>query len=97
MTPCKRVEIIIDEPLLRRVLAVLDDVGAPGHTVYRNLTGSGNRGTRRGDELTGVFNNCCVVVACEERMAMELAEALRPVLKRSGGMCLISDALWLRH
>ncbi len=97
MKACKRVEIIIDEPLLRRVVDLLTDVNAPGYTIFHNVTGAGDRGRRRGDELTGVFNNCCVLIACDAQMAETIIEGIRPILQRSGGACLVSDAFWIRH
>ncbi|MCC6130940.1 MAG: transcriptional regulator, partial [Acidobacteria bacterium] len=37
------------------------------------------------------------VVACDEAELAPLLESLRPLLSRYGGMCLVSDALWVRH
>lgn len=97
MTPIKRIEIITDSLELDRLLRILEKVGVSGYTVIREVAGRGERGMRMGDELTGVFKNSYVMVACPPDQAAAIIEAIRPVLKRFGGVCLVSDAQWLIH
>jgi nitrogen regulatory protein PII len=97
MQPCKRIEIVIEQRLLDRTIAALDGAGATGYTVVRGISGRGDRGRRGGDEVTDVFTNCLIVVACDHAQLQALVESVRPLLTTSGGVCLISDALWLRH
>ena len=97
MQAVKRVEIVIDTIELERVLALLDKVGVSGYTVIRNAEGKGHRGVRSGDDVTRVFQNSCVLTACSEDQVGQVVTALRPVLKRVGGVCLVSDALWVMH
>ena len=97
MTTVKRIEIVIDAAHTPDLLQALRDAGAQGYTVIRDVQGTGDRGERSGDELTDVFRNCYIIVACEPEMATQIVEAVRPMLRRHGGVCLISDAQWLRH
>lgn len=97
MVPIKRVEIVVDALEVENLTRALNRVGVSGYTVIRNVTGSGGRGTRRGDDVTDVFANRLVIVACEEEKLQELVEEIRPILKRFGGVCLVSDAQWLIH
>ena len=98
MKPCKRLEIVIEKPLARRLTATLLEHDAPGYTILDYAAGAGDRGERRADEPTSASTNCVVIVACEtQEMAERLVEAIRPILSRSGGICLVSDALWVRH
>ncbi|HVT44040.1 MAG TPA: P-II family nitrogen regulator [Thermoanaerobaculia bacterium] len=97
MKPIKRVEIVTDSLELKRVLHILDELGVSGYTVIREVTGKGERGTRAGDELTDVFKNSYVMTACGEDDVGRIAEAIRPVLQRTGGVCLVSDAQWIVH
>lgn len=97
MIPVKRVEIVADALELENIVRELDRVGVSGYTVIRNVTGAGERGLRRGDDLTDVFANRLVIVACEEEKLDALVEAIRPILARFGGVCLVSDAMWLKH
>jgi hypothetical protein len=35
--------------------------------------------------------------SCSEAEATRIIEAMRPMLKRFGGVCLVSDAQWVIH
>jgi nitrogen regulatory protein PII len=98
MRPCKRIEIIIERPLARQVADRLDELGAPGYTLIPRASGRGDRGRRRADDPTGSDTNCVFLVACEdESLVYPIVEGIRPLLSRSGGVCLVSDALWIVH
>ena len=98
MKPCKRVEIVIEQALAKRLGEALIEAGAPGYTFFDHAGGSGDRGLRRADEPTGTATNCVFVIACPDQDTVDnIVELVRPILSRSGGICLISDAQWLRH
>jgi nitrogen regulatory protein PII len=98
MKPCKRIEIIIEAPQAQRLTEALRALGTTGFTLIPDVRGSGDRGERRADELSGDSSNCLILIACEDQAMVDtIVEAVRPLLSRSGGICLVSDALWLRH
>lgn len=98
MTPCKRIEIVIEAQLARRLAGCLDEAQAPGYTLIPRASGRGDRGRRRGDEPTGTDTNCVFIIACEDQNAVSrIVEAVRPLLSRFGGVCLVSDVLSLTH
>jgi len=97
MQPVKRSEIILDFQDLGKIVKILNGLGISGYTVIRDVTGSGDRGLRPGDELTDVFKNSSIMIACPEEQMQQIVEAIRPVLKRFGGVCLVSDAEWVIH
>ena len=97
MQAVKRVEIITDSLETREVCRVLDRVGVSGYSVIRDVTGRGERGVQSGDDLTDVFKNSMVLLACPPERVQEVVEAIRPILKRRGGICLVSDAMWVMH
>jgi nitrogen regulatory protein PII len=97
MQNVKRVEIITDAVELKELCVALDAQGVSGYTVIHDVTGNGHRGERAGDALTNVFKNCLVIAVCEEAMIPNIVEAIRPILKRFGGVCLVSDAQWVIH
>jgi nitrogen regulatory protein PII len=98
MTPCKRIEIIIEEALARRLEEKLQALGAPGYTFIPRAGGAGDRGLMRGDDPTGAASNCVfIVVVDDDDTARLIVEGVQPFLTRSGGVCLVSDALWLGH
>lgn len=97
MKQIKRIEIIIDSLDLKPCLKELEGLGISGYTVIRDVIGSGDRGSRTGDMLNDTMKNSYILIACEPQEVESITEALRPKLKRYGGMCLISDAQWLIH
>ena len=65
--------------------------------MIRDATGIGDRGARMGDQLSDVLKNSYVLTACPDEQLQPLVEAIRPLLKRFGGICLVSDAQWIIH
>ena len=97
MKSIKRIEIVIDAAHTPSLLKMLREAGAPGYTLVRDVHGSGDRGERTGDHLTDVFRNCMVLLACEPEICPAILDAVRPLLQEFGGICLLSDAQWLKH
>lgn len=98
MKPCKRIEIVVEEKLAKRVAAELKSLGAPGYTMLRRASGMGDRGLRRADDPTGSATNCVFIIACEGQETVDsIVTGIRPTLSKFGGICLVSDALWVRH
>ena len=98
MQAIKKVEIIIQYQELPQLLEVLkkEDL-AVGYTVIKEAYGAGGRGEMAGDGLSGEFTNSYLLIACSEDEANRIVEIVRPILKRFGGVCLVSDAMWVKH
>lgn len=97
MEAVKRIEIITLSVRVPQLCEELEKAGTPGYTVFRDVEGFGQRGHRSGDELTGVSSNSSVLVACPAKDVDQLVEAIRPILHEFGGLCLVSDALSVKH
>lgn len=98
MKPCKRLEIVIEQPLMRRMAERLVELDAPGYTIIQQSSGRGDRGMRRADEPTGTSTNAIFIIACDDEQVVQgIIDGIRPILSRSGGICLVSDAMWVRH
>lgn len=98
MQAIKRVEIIIGYTELPQVLGVLKKEGlAVGYTIIKDVLGGGDRGEMAGDGISGEFTNSYLLIACSEDEASRIVEIVEPILKRSGGICLVSDAMWVKH
>ena len=98
MRPCKRIEIVIEEPMAPKLVQLLDSLQTPGYTILPNAAGDGDRGVRRADELAGDSSNTVFIISTEDDALLErIVEGVRPLLSRSGGICLISDAMSLLH
>lgn len=91
----KRIEIVIDEEKLEELITLLNEVGVRGYTFLKKAGGLGSRGTRRPDGLFFEEENAMVILACQEELTQKLVTALCPKLKGFGGMCLVSDCLWV--
>lgn len=96
MHTVKRIEIVIDKPHLPHVRRALDDVGVPGLTVLEAIAGYGDRGDRDVSELTDSLSNLYLLTTCAPDQIDQLAQSLEPILRRYGGLCLISDAQMIR-
>jgi len=97
MQAAKKVEIICDSLEVKNVLKLLEDFGITGYTVIRDVIGKGGRGMRDGDDLTDVFKNSMILTVCGAEQIPDVVEAIRPILKRFGGICLISDTHFVIH
>ena len=93
----KRIEIIVPEFLVPDIVERLGRRGLDAYTVSRGLSGRGERGVQDGEGTAGEFSNAAVLVASPPEVLAVLLEELRPLLARYGGLCLVSDALSLRH
>ncbi len=87
----KKVEIVVDSLHLGKVLEFLEKQGATGYSVVKDVLGKGERGIRAGDELTDVFKNSYVFSVCDEQTARRIAQDIEKLLKKYGGVCIISD------
>ena len=97
MKVVQRVEIITGQQELRHVMAVLDSCGVTGYAMLRNVLGKGDKKVESFDPITGEVENLMIVTTIDKDALKPLIEALRPILKRFGGSCLVSDAMWVIH
>ena len=97
MKPVKRVEIVVEASQINDYFEILKQVGVGGYTLIRQVGGMGERGERRPGDFAYEVENAYLIVACDAAQAEALVAALRPMLVNSGGMCLVSDAIWVVH
>lgn len=92
-----KVEIITDALEVENVTKLLDEIGVSGYSIIKDVTGKGHRGVRSGDELTDLFKNNYIMVVCNEVEMHKIVEAIRPIIKKFGGMCIVSDVVMRIH
>lgn len=97
MIKMKKVEIIIESLEVGNITSILESINVSGYTIIKDIIGKGGRGNRLADELTDVFKNNYIIVVCDNDKALEIIEAIRPILKKVGGVTLLSDVLWVKH
>ncbi len=93
MQPVKRIEIISDSVESHKIIKVLEKVGVLNYTVIRNVVGKGVRGTNSGDLDMSMLENDYVIAFFLDEKTKTLVEKLKPVTKKFGGVCYISDAI----
>ncbi len=92
-----RIEIVTDGLEMREVIALLGEIGVSGYTLIPRVEGRGGRGWQGGDQLTDAFANSAVMTACDPVTAERIVSRIRPLLKRHGGICLLSEARMVKH
>jgi nitrogen regulatory protein PII len=97
MKHVKRVEIIVEALEKQTIINLLKTHNLEHYTLYKHLAGHGERGMREDQVFSEKFENVAIVLACAEEVIAELIESIRPVLKKYGGICLVSDAQWVIH
>lgn len=96
-TEAKRVEIVIEAPLLRRLTDVLDAAGVSGYTVLPVLAGSGRSGswTREG-EVGYASGMAAVICIVSPGKANDMLEAAFSVVERHIGVVSVADCQVVR-
>lgn len=97
MKPVAKVEIIIDSMEVKNVMKLLDEVGVSGYSIINNVVGKGSRGVMTGDVFTDLFESSYVLVVCEEKEMHRIVEAIRPIINKFGGICIVSDVVLRIH
>lgn len=97
MIGVKRIELVVEAIEKEEVIASLKRINIRSFTIYHHVGGSGERGVRDEGVFGEKFENVTFVIACSENQVKAVIEILRPVLRRFGGMCLVSDAKWVKH
>ena len=87
----KRLEIVIERTLERRLLALLEKEGALGYTVLPVLAGKGTRGTWREDSMSPANQMCMVLVVTDAARAERVAAAAYSLIGDYAGIVLVSD------
>lgn len=97
MQVVKKIEIITNSLELQKVLKILDNAGVSGYTIIEDVIGKGQRG-RVIDDLEGhALTNGYIMTICSEEQEHQVVEAIRPILKKFGGVCVVSDAKSIIH
>ena len=97
MKSVKRLEIITGPIEFRQIVTVMEATGMTGYAIIREVLGKGDKKVDSWDSLTSEVENLMIVTTIGEDRLQELVEAIRPILKRFGGSCLVSDAAWVIH
>jgi nitrogen regulatory protein PII len=92
-----RIEVVTSSAELQRLCTRLGDAGIVSYTIVPGVRGQGERGRQDGDDPAGVSGNSYLLTTCTRDQLPRVVEAIRAVLRESGGECLVSDAARIRH
>lgn len=98
MFPKKRIDIMIEVPLMARVLAILDDNGVTGYTVLQAYAGRGKDGPWHREGMVGragaLVQIFCIV---DETRMDKVLEAVFEVVSHQIGIVTVSDVEVIRR
>ncbi len=95
--PKKRIEIMVETPLMGRVIDILDDLGVSGYTVMPAIAGRGQDGPWHRDGQVGrvgsVVQILCIV---DESKEHDVLDPLFRLVSRQIGIVTVSDVRVVR-
>lgn len=98
MHPKKRIEIIVEAPVLGRVLDLLDRLAVTGYTVLPALAGRGREGTWRREGLVSEAGRMVVVVCIlDEARTGEVLDPVFKLVSRQIAIVTVSDLQVVRQ
>nr|WP_295374749.1 hypothetical protein [uncultured Sphingosinicella sp.] len=86
----RKLEILVDAPLVRRVVAAAEAVGVSGYTLLPTLGGAGHAGRWSDDQVAGADAKVMFVTITNEAKAAALGDALAPLLESHGLLLVYS-------
>lgn len=92
----KRLDIVVGQEKLDELIELLAGNKVRGYSIIRRVGGLGSRGIRSPYDVLNEEENVLIVLACESDLAEKITTSLQPRLKEFGGMCLVSDCLWIQ-
>jgi PII-like signaling protein len=87
----RKIEVMVDQPLARRIVEAAERVGIRGHTLLPAVSGAGAHGDWSDDQLSGAQSKVMFVVVASEEKASALIDALAPLLDDYRLMLVASD------
>jgi nitrogen regulatory protein PII len=89
----QRIDFFVSEREVDRVCQALRKAGAPGWSVMRHVTGSGEGGEiSESMDFSGLGANAHIVIFCEVTQLEPLRQLVQPILRRFGGVGFVSSA-----
>jgi nitrogen regulatory protein PII len=92
-----KVEMIVDHSFLPEVLKTLDSLRVTGYTVIEDTSGKGDRGLSCSVFDCTYRGNYIMTVCTNEQQLSTVIEKINPILKKSGGICLVTPAKWIHY
>jgi PII-like signaling protein len=95
--PKKRIDLIIEAPLLRRITERIEKAGVSGYSVLPVIAGSGQSGSWSADGQIGAAGQMAAVVCIVDATKVDIVlEAVFEVVQRQIGLVTVSDVAVVR-
>jgi hypothetical protein len=90
----KKIEIIVSNLEVPSILRILKKNLIEDYTLINNVEGSGAYGYTGDNSL---MNSYIIIVLTDLELAIKASDAIQPLLKKLGGILIVSDAQWIAH
>lgn len=87
----KRIEILVDTPLVPRVIRLVKDIDISGWSVIKIASGGSRDGRWDHDEVTGAAAKSIVLMIANQEKADQLADKVAPLLESHGLLITIGN------
>lgn len=94
--PKKRIEIVIEAPLMRRLAERFEAAGVAGYTVLPVLAGSGRGGPWSAEGSIGEAGMVCVICIVDAARVDPVLDAVYGLVARQIGLVSIADCQVIR-
>lgn len=92
----KKIEIIVEKPLMQQVISIIDDLGARGYSVLPLLAGRGANEDLGADNPSGAFDQVMIIVIVDPSIAERVVGEAFALLRRYNAILYVSDVAVLR-
>ncbi len=93
----KRIEILVDGPLARKITQAADLAGINGYTLLAAISGKGGGGAWHDDMVTGGASaKQLFLTVCNEEKAQAFLDRVKPLLESHGLVLFLSDVQVVR-
>lgn len=86
-----RIEVLVDKPLVRTVVAASKAAGIKAYTLLPTIGGEGEHGAWSEDQLTGAQQKQVFLAVTRREIARSFVDVLEPYLESHGLILLISE------
>jgi PII-like signaling protein len=87
----RRIEVLVDALLVRRIVAAAKSADISGYTILPTLEGDGRGGHWRDDQISGAQSKVLFLTVTNAEKEAAFVEAVTPLLDSHGLILLMSD------
>lgn len=92
----KRIEILVDTPLVPRIIRLVKEVDISGWSVIKIASGGNRDGRWDHDEVTGAAAKSIVLMIANEEKADRLTDKVAPLLESHGLLITVGNVAVVR-